>query len=158
MYERTGVQQCVTSPYHPPANGLVERVNRTTTDRLKTMICKQAEWVDALQTVAWVHRSTCHASTNYEPLRIMLGSKPKLPCECKNWGTDITKIRDLTEEGVEDIISQTKKENVETLMQIREDVFDGMSGNICRAQKSQEKNYDARHCDRVNSFRFETLS
>ena len=29
LYERTGVQQCTTSPYHPQANGLVERVNRT---------------------------------------------------------------------------------------------------------------------------------
>ena len=33
-------------------------------------------------------------------------------------------------------------------MQIREDVFDDMSGNIHRAQKRQKKNYDARHCDR----------
>ena len=73
LYERTGVQQHITSPYHPQANGLVERVNRTTTDRLKTMIKEQTDWVDALQTVAWVHRSMCHASTNYEPLRIILG-------------------------------------------------------------------------------------
>ena len=50
----------------PPDQWIVERVNRTTTDRLKTMISEQADWVDALQTVAWVHRSTCHASTNYE--------------------------------------------------------------------------------------------
>ena len=87
----------------------------------------------------------CHTSTNYEPLRIILGCKPKLPCECKNWGTDITKIRDLTEEEVEDIISQTNKENVETLMQLREDVFDDVAGNIHRAQKRQKKNYDVRH-------------
>ena len=72
-----------------------------------------------------------------------------LPCECKNWGTDITKIRDITEEEVEEIISQTNKENVETLMQLREDVFDDVAGNIHRAQKRQKKNYDARHSDRA---------
>ena len=87
----------------------MERVNITITDRLKTMICEQADWVDALQTVAWVHKLTCNTSTNYESLRIMLGCKPKLPCECKNWGTDMTKIRDLTEEEVEDIISQRRR-------------------------------------------------
>ena len=52
LYERTGVHQHITSPYHPQANGLVEMVNRTTTDRLKTMIKEQTDWVDALQTVA----------------------------------------------------------------------------------------------------------
>ena len=68
----------------------------------------------------------------------MLGCKPKLPSKCKNWGTDITKIGDLTEEEVEDIISQTKKENVEILMQIREGVFDEVVGNIHRAQTEKE--------------------
>ena len=27
LYERTGVEQHITSPYHPQANGLVERLN-----------------------------------------------------------------------------------------------------------------------------------
>lgn len=35
LYKRSGVQHWVTLPYHPQANGLVERLNRTTTDRLK---------------------------------------------------------------------------------------------------------------------------
>ena len=68
----------------------------------------------------------------------MLGYKPKLPCECKNWGTDITKIRDLTEEEVEDIISQTRK-NVEILMQLREDVFDDVSGNMQSSEETEKE-------------------
>ena len=124
---------------------------------ITNMIKEQTDWVDALQTVAWIHRSTCHAFTNYEHLRIMLGHKPNLPCECKNWGTDITKIRDLTEEEVEDIICQTKKENVKILMQLREDVFDDMAGNIHRAQKRQKRITMPDTMIGVNSFRLETL-
>ena len=66
--EKTGVSQHITSPYHPQANGLVERLNHTTTDRLKALIEKQEDWVHCLQTVAWMHRSSSHSSTNYEPI------------------------------------------------------------------------------------------
>ena len=50
LYEKTGVTHHITSPYHPQANGLVERLNRTTTDRLKTLIKEQHDWVECLQT------------------------------------------------------------------------------------------------------------
>ena len=33
LYNHSGVQHHITLPYHPQANGLVERLNRTTTDR-----------------------------------------------------------------------------------------------------------------------------
>ena len=52
LYEKTGVTHLITSPYHPQANGLVEHLNQTTTDRLKTVIEQQTDWVDCLQTVA----------------------------------------------------------------------------------------------------------
>ena len=93
------------------------------------MIKKQSDWVDALQTVAWKHHSTCHPSTNYEPLRFILGRKPKLPSECKKVGTDIQQIQDLTEDEV-DIIEMAKLENIEILMEMREEIFDDAAGNI----------------------------
>ena len=73
LYDKTGVTHHITSPYHPQANGLVKQLNRTTTDRLKTLVKQQSDWVDCLQTVAWIYRSGTHASTNYEPIRMLIG-------------------------------------------------------------------------------------
>ena len=72
LYKKTGVTHHITSPYHPQANGLVERLNKTTTARLKTLIKQQHDWVECLQTVAWIHRSSMHTSTNYEPIRMLI--------------------------------------------------------------------------------------
>ena len=91
--------------------------------------------MDALQTVAWIHHSTSHSSTNYEPLRFILGRKPKLPSQCKKVGTDITKIKDLTKDEVDNIIEMAKLKNIEILMEMREDIFDDAAGNIWQAQK-----------------------
>ena len=60
LYEKTGVTHHITSPYHPQANGLMERLNRTTMNRLKMLIKEQHDWVECLQTVAWIHRSSMH--------------------------------------------------------------------------------------------------
>ena len=144
------------------------------------MIKEQSDWVEALPTIAWIHKLTCHASTNYEPLRFMIGCKLKLPSECRKVGTDITKIRDLTEEEplrlmisckpklpsecrkvgtditkirdfteeVDQILEGHMCENIEILMNVREEVFDDAASNI-RAQKRQKKNYDIRHKERA---------
>ena len=139
LCNHSGVQHCITSPYHPQANGLVERLNRTT-DRLKSLIKKQSNWVDALQTVAWIHHSTSHSSTNYEPLRFILGRKPKLPSQCKKVGTDITKIEDLTKDEVDNIIEMGKLKNIDTdgderiFLMMQQETYDGH-------KKRQKRNY-----------------
>ena len=142
LYEKTGVTHHITSPYHPQANGLVECLNHTTTDRLKTLIEEQTDWVDCLQTVAWVHRSSTHSSTNYEPIRMLIGRKPKMPVECTDIGTDIRKFADITKEEAEEIAQEMASENMRKMMTICQDIFDDAHGNIKRAQKRQKKYYD----------------
>ena len=110
LYEKTDVSHHIASPYHPQANGLVERLNHMTTDRLKVLIEKQEDWVQCLQTLAWIDRSSTHSLTNYEPIRMLIGRKLKIPAECTNIGTNITQFTDLTHEEVEDIVKEMNGE------------------------------------------------
>ena len=135
----------MTSPYHPQANGLVERLNRTTTECLHTTIEKQDDWVAALPTIAWVHRSSIDSSTNYEPLRMLIGRKPKLPAECEDLLDDIEQIPDLQEGQVKEILEELEQTNIQILLKMKEDIFDDATHNIKKAQKRQKKNYNIRH-------------
>ena len=78
----------------------------------ESLIQKQEDWVQCLQTVAWIHKSSMHSSTNYEPIRMLIGRKPKLPAECTDIGTDITQFTDLTHEEVNDIVEEMNAENM----------------------------------------------
>ena len=135
LYEKTGVSHHITSPYYPQANGLVKRLNHTRTNRLKVLIEKQEDWVQCLQTVARIQRSSTQSSTDYEPIRMLIGRNLKMPAECTDIGTNITQFADLTHEEVEDIVKEMYAENMRKMMEIRQDIFDDAHVNIKRAQK-----------------------
>ena len=138
MYEKTGVTHHIMSPYHPQANGLVEHLNQTTTDQLKTLIEQQTDWVDCLQTVAWIHRSSTHSSTNYKPIRMLIGRKLKMPVECTDIGTDIMKFVNITKEEAEELAEEMSSKNMRKMMTIHQDIFDDAHGNITRAKKDKK--------------------
>ena len=150
LNNRAGCTHRITSPYHPQANGLVERLNRTTTDRLHTTIESQDDWVSALPIIAWVHRSSIHSSTNYEPLRLLIGRKPKLPAECEELPDDIEFIPDLDEHQVKEILHEVEQTNLQVLLKMKDDIFDDAAHNIKKAQKRQKKNDDIRHSGNKN--------
>ena len=99
----------------------------------------------ALPSVAWVHRCSIHASTNYEPLHLLIGRKPKLPAECKELPDNIKLIPDLEESQVKDILEELENTNLQILLNMRDDIFEDASLNIKKAQKRQKRNYDLRH-------------
>ena len=76
-----------------------------------------------------------HVSTNYEPIRMLIGRKPKLPAECKEVGTDIRDIKDLDPRQVEQIIDEVEDTNFKILMGIRDGIFNDANRNIKAAQK-----------------------
>ena len=139
LYEKTGVTHHITSPYHPWANGLVEHLNQMTTDRLKMLIEEQTDWVDCLQTVAWVHRLNTHCSTNYELIRMLIGRKPKMPLECTDIGTDIMKFADITNEEAEEIAKEMASENMRKMMTIHQDIFDDACMETLRGHRKDKR-------------------
>ena len=122
MYKKLGVNLRLTTPYHPQANGMIERTNRTTSQMILKMLHennKQQDWVDYLPTVGFALWTTIHKSTNYEPLALLLGGKLKIPVECHDYGDEIQNVidaPDISEEKKNNMIEGFQKEHFAALL------------------------------------------
>ena len=68
----TGADQRITSAYHPQANGLVERQNRTIKDSLVKVLNEHApEWPYVIEGILFAHRASKHSSTKFTPFFLM---------------------------------------------------------------------------------------
>ena len=84
LHDMTGVDQRVTSAYHPQANGLVERQNRTIKNTLvKVLDDNTSQWPHVLDGVLFAHRSSRHWSTKYTPYFLLYNRHPVLPIDLK---------------------------------------------------------------------------
>ena len=65
-----------TTPYHPMGDGLVEHMNRSLLNLLRTFTEKEGEWEKHLQLLLFLYRTTKHASTGMSPYELLFGSNP----------------------------------------------------------------------------------
>ena len=103
LLELCGTKQRITSSYHPQANGLSERINKTTQETLAKSLENENEkdWVEMIPAVAFSHRTSMNASTRVAPLEMILGHKPRVPIDIEMKFPTVHDIeRDLTEEEV----------------------------------------------------------
>ena len=70
-----------TTPYHPQANGMVERNNRLLGDSLRAMLLDrgQEDWDLVLPQIMRAFRGTPHTATGETPNLLMLGRELRLP-------------------------------------------------------------------------------
>ena len=148
MYKKLGVNLRLTTPYHPQANGMIERTNRTTSQMILKMLCennKQQDWVDYLPTVGFALRTSIHKSTSYEPLALLLGRKPKIPVECHDYGDEnqnVIDAPDTSEEKKNNMIEGFQKEHFAALLAKKHEIFGEVKSNIDKNQKCQKHYFD----------------
>ena len=71
-----GVTKSCTTPYHPMGDGLVERMNRSLLNLLRTYTDSRHDWEEHLQLLLFFYRTTRHSVTGLSPYEILFGSNP----------------------------------------------------------------------------------
>lgn len=76
-----GVDKTRTTPYHPQANGVVERNNRTIGDSLRCLLMSrgQTDWDLVLPHIMRQLRAVPHSATQETPNFLLLGREVRLP-------------------------------------------------------------------------------
>ena len=78
----SGIKRSRTTPYHAQSNGMVERLNRSVLNMLKTLGDKEkTKWKDHLSSLAFAYNSSVCKSTGYSPHFLMFGRPPILPID-----------------------------------------------------------------------------
>ena len=153
LLDLCGTKQRITSAYHPQANGLSERMNRSTQESLRKSLQNEHEfdWVDMIPTIAFSHRSSMNASTRLSPLEMILGHKPNVPIDIyMKYPTEEDLDRDLTKEEVARLEREYLDTRIEEMKKVKETTIGRAKVNIANAQIRQKRNYDKRFESKEN--------
>ena len=82
MCKILGIKKLQTMPYHPQANGLVERSYQMIMQMIKKLgEDKKANWPSHLAEIVHAFNATCSTVTGYSLHYLMFGWRPRLPVD-----------------------------------------------------------------------------
>ena len=145
LHRLTGTEQRVTSAYHPQANGLVERNNRTIQNSLlKVLNQKPEDWPDALPGVLFAYNTSRHKSTRYTPFFLLYGHDAVLPVQVSNQS-----IEEVSENTIDSIDTATVQARVDDMIKTRQDIFPAAKNNTDSTQARRQRDYRTRHLNKA---------
>ena len=82
LCEKLGTKHAKTTPYHPQANGQVERIHGPLAAHLRTFCNKnQNNWDELLPAFAFAYRSSNISGSSYSPFFLLYGRDPIFPSD-----------------------------------------------------------------------------
>jgi hypothetical protein len=110
-----GIQQNLSTAYHPESDGQTERVNQIVETYLRFYInYDQDDWSDFLPLAEFAYNNASHSSTSESPFFLNKGFHPTLDIQVssstqKNLGVTIERIHELHEHAKEEITKALAK-------------------------------------------------
>ena len=138
-----GVQVHRTTPYNHQSNGVVERVNRTVLDMVRTLIDGNTQrWADVLPGVAIAYNSAVHSSTGVQPaaavLRFPLATPLSLHAFAAEGEGEGVSSESVSAGSAPDVMSFVERTSRGTAA-----LYDRMSSRSQAAVAKQSKQYDS---------------
>ena len=134
----------MTSAYHPQANGLVERQNRTIKNCLVKVLDDNHEmWSHIIEEILFAHRVSGHPSTKYFSFLVLYNREPVLPIDVKH-KLDREKEGEIEDENQEPFDLEHFDAVFKSATKVRTSIKDDVAENIKAARKRQKRDYDRR--------------
>ena len=175
LHTMCGVQQRITSAYHPQvnrlclntvfvivlttfffqANGLVERNNRTIQSAFLKVLEEHTDWPSALDGVVFAFNTAKQSSTGYTPFFLLHGWEARTITEIMAEGlVPLGEVPpgecDMHAHGDLSADMDAIRGHANHLLEVRKFIEDAAHKNIQKAQERQRDEYNKRHCGKVN--------
>ena len=79
LHKLLGIKHCKTTPYHPAANGMIERTHRALKAAIKAR--NATDWYDQLPVILLGMRVAVKEDLGYSPAELVYGTQLRLPCD-----------------------------------------------------------------------------
>ncbi|XP_068229607.1 uncharacterized protein [Palaemon carinicauda] len=128
------IKHCLSSPYHPQSQGVVERFHRTFKTMLRTYCCEnEKEWDVFIPMLLFAVRDSVHSSLGYSPFQLVYVHQVRSPME-------VIKNKFISDEK-DSITLQEMKKKIKKIWKVAHE-------NLEMVQEGMKRNYDKKAAKR----------
>ena len=126
VFSNLGIKHIFGSPWHPQAQGLVERYNKTIKESVRTLIdANQTNWCEFISPIVFAMNVSEAYSLGYSPYLLLFGRNAPLPpansrlldadkdYSTMNWFIELSKHRDSIVQAAHDNLEKTQAKMVD---------------------------------------------